>query len=82
MDPQNSTLNELKSEILADSQLFLAKLQAGASDGELNAILDRMKQRNDLLIAIYGLKLQPEFWNILQSRLANRKRKDIIDTAL
>ena len=82
MDFENSTLSELKSAILADSQLFLAKLQTGASDEQLNTVLDRMKQRNNLLIAIYGLKLRPEFWNILQSRLVNRKHKDIVDTAL
>ncbi|HEV9038123.1 MAG TPA: hypothetical protein VGQ51_15920 [Puia sp.] len=82
MEPENSTSSELKSAIFADSQLFLANLHAGASEEQLNTILARMKERHDRLIAEYGLTLQPEFWNILQSRLANRKNKDIIDTAL
>ena len=80
MDPQNATSIDLKAAILADSQLFLSSLSCGASDDQLNEILDRIKARELQLTTEHGLKLSPELWNILLSRLANRKPKDIIDT--
>ena len=80
MDPENSTSGDLKAAILADSQFFLASLGAGASEEQLNVLLDRIKEQEVRLMAEHGLRLSPEVWNILRSRLANRKPIEIIDT--
>jgi len=80
MDPENLPRRDLKAAILADSHSFLASLQSGASEEHLTAILDRIKAQELRLMAEHGLKLSPGVWNILQSRLANKKPKDIIDS--
>jgi len=80
MDPENSTSSNLQAAILADSKFFLASLASGASEEQLIVILDRIKDRELRLMAEYGLKLSPEIWNILQSRLNNRKTVEIINT--
>jgi hypothetical protein len=80
MDPDNSTSGDLKAAILAESQFFLASLNSGASEEQLNIILDRIKEKELRLNAEHGLKLSPEVWNILHNRLLNRKPIEIIDT--
>lgn len=80
MDPDNSTSGDLQAAILADSQLFLASLNSGASQQHLNIILDRIKEKELRLNAEHGLKLSPEVWNLLINRLENRKPIEIIDT--
>ena len=80
MDPDNSTTNDLKSAILADSQLFLARLESGASEEQLTGILEGMRKKELQLIEQQGIRLSPELWNILHNRLANRRDRDIIDT--
>jgi hypothetical protein len=80
MDLENSTFRNLKSAILADSQSFLISLVTGATDEQLNAILVRMKQRELQLIMEEGIRLNPYLWKIVETRFANRKPKDIIDT--
>jgi hypothetical protein len=80
MDPENSTSGDLQAAILAESQFFLASLSSGASEEQLNIILDRIKEKELRLNAEHGLRLSPDVWNILQNRLANRKPIEIIDT--
>ena len=80
MDPENSTSSDLKAAILADSQLFLVSLGAGASEERLNILLDRIKEQEVRLMAEHGLRLSPEVWKILRSRLANRNSIEIMDT--
>jgi hypothetical protein len=80
MDPHNSTSGGLQAAILAESQFFLTSLNSGASEEQLNIILDRIKEKELRLKVEHGLKLSPEVWNILHSRLLNRKPIEIIDT--
>jgi hypothetical protein len=80
MNPDNSSSGDLQAAILAESQFFLSSLNSGASEEQLNIILDRIKEKELRLSAEHGLKLSPEMWNILLSRLANRKPIEIIDT--
>jgi hypothetical protein len=80
MDSHNSTSGELQTAILAESQFFLASLNSGASEEQLNIILNRIKEKELRLNAEHGLKLSPEVWNILHNRLVNRKTIEIIDT--
>jgi len=82
MNPDNSTSSDLKAGILAETQFFLTSLNSGASEEQLNIILDRIKEKELQLNAEHGLKLSPEVWNILHSRLLNRKPIDIIDNTL
>ncbi|HWB90933.1 MAG TPA: hypothetical protein VG605_03750 [Puia sp.] len=82
MDLENPTSQDLKAAILADAQIFLASLRSGASEDQLNAILDRIKEREIRLIAEKGLRLSPEVWNILHKRLVHRRPNEIIDTDL
>jgi hypothetical protein len=80
MDSENSTTSDPKAAILADSKLFLAKLESGASEEQLTALLVRIKQKELQLIKEQGIGLSPELWKFLRSRFTNRKPKDIIDT--
>ena len=81
MNPENSSLQQdVKAAILADTQSFLLSLRSGASHEHLNAILVRIRTRELQLIKEQGVMLTPVLWQILQSRLANRKPRDIIDT--
>ena len=80
MNTQSSTLHDVKAAILADTQCFLVSLASGASHEHLNAILVRIRTRELQLIKEEGVMLTPVLWQILQSRLTNRKPKDIIDT--
>lgn len=80
MDSEHSTTRDSKAAILADSKLFLAKLESGAPDEQLTAILVRIKQQELRLIKEQGIGLSPELWKFLRSRFTNRKPNDIIDT--
>lgn len=80
MDSEYSTTRDPKAAILADSKLFLAKLEAGAPDEQLTAILVRIKQQELQLIKEQGIGISPELWRFLRSRFTNRKPNDIIDT--
>jgi hypothetical protein len=78
MDSEHFITRDLKAAILADSKLFLAKLETDAPEEQLTAILSRIKQMEFQLIKEQGVGLSPELWYLLRSRLANRRPKDIL----
>lgn len=70
----------LRSSILFQSQSFLLQLQAGAADELLTSLLFQIRRQEAELMKQERLMLHPRMWNILFSRYANRRNREIIDT--
>ena len=70
----------LRAAIIGETKRFLVGLDTGLSDEMLTSILLDIKEKELQLIKAEGTMLDPEIWELLQKRLANRRNKDIIDT--
>jgi len=80
MTTENSAMRGLRAAIIGETKKFLVGLEAGLSDELLTSILSAIKDKELQLIKAEGEMLDPAIWELLQSRLANRRNKDIIDT--
>jgi len=79
MKYNDSTLNSIRADILADTKRFLQCLDAGASVEDLSAILTQIKEKETQLIKKEGTMIAPELWKLLHNRLANRINRDVPD---
>jgi ABC-type uncharacterized transport system ATPase component len=79
MITENSTAREIREDIIADTKTFLSGLESGASNEQLRAVLQRMREKEFLLLKEGGAMLDPKIWSILINRLAQRDNQDIID---
>jgi hypothetical protein len=79
MITENSTAREIREDIIADTKAFLTGLESGASNEQLRAVLQRIREREILLLKEGGAMLDPKIWSILINRLAQRDGQDIID---
>ena len=80
MTPERSAINGLRAAIIGETKRFLVGLETGLSDELLTSILADIKEKELQLIKVEGEMLDPEIWLLLQSRFANRRNRDIIDT--
>jgi len=80
MIADDSTAERLQSSILFQSQTFLVRLQAGASDAFLTSLLLQIRKNELELMKRRQLMLHPRMWNILVTRYVNRRAIEIIDT--
>lgn len=80
MTTENSAIRGLRAAIIGETKRFLVGLETGLSDEQLASILSDIKDKELQLIKAEGEMLDPEIWELLQSRLLNRRNKDIIDT--
>jgi hypothetical protein len=79
MITENSTAREIREGIIADMKAFLTGLDSGASDDQLRAVLQRMRENELRLIKEGGAMLDPKIWNILLNRLAQRDGREVFD---
>jgi hypothetical protein len=80
MTTESSAITGLRAAIIGETKRFLVGLDTGLSDEQLTSILSDIRDKELQLIKAEGSMLDPEIWELLQSRLANRRKKDIIDT--
>ena len=80
MTTESSAISALRAAIIGETKRFLVGLETGLSDEMLTSILLDIKEKELQLIKAEGTMLDPEIWELLQKRLANRRNKDIIDT--
>lgn len=80
MASERSAIKGLRAAIIGETKRFLVGLETGLSDEQLTSILSCIKDKELQLIKAEGEMLDPEIWELLQSRLLNRRKKDIIDT--
>jgi hypothetical protein len=80
MTTENTAVRGLRAAIIGETKRFLVGLETGLSDELLTSILSDIKDKELQLIKAEGEMLDPEIWELLQSRLVNRRNKDIIDT--
>ena len=66
-------LSILKFAIIAETKIFLRGLETGASDNQLLAIAQRIREKEQQLLHQEGVVLDPAMWRILHSRMINRK---------
>ncbi len=66
-------LSVLKFAIIAETKIFLRGLESGASDNQLRAIAQRIRDKEQQLLHEEGVVLDPAMWRILHSRMINRK---------
>jgi hypothetical protein len=81
MTPGNSNVKSLRAAIIGEAKRFLIGLETGVSDELLASILLDIKEKELQLIKQEGTMLDPDMWKLLHDRLANRRKKDIIDTS-
>jgi len=74
----NNNLSSLKQAIIAETKVFLRGLKSGASDEQLLAIAQRIRDKEHQLAKEEGAVLDPTMWRILYNRLKNR-RVEFID---
>jgi hypothetical protein len=65
-------VSRLKLAIISETKLFLRGVNSGASDGQLQAIVRRIRDKEHELLQQEGAVLDPEMWRILHSRLRKR----------
>jgi hypothetical protein len=76
MKYSNSTLNNIRAEILADTKKFLQCLESSASVEELSVILAEIKEKEAELFKAEGSMMAPDLWKLLYNRLASRITRD------
>jgi hypothetical protein len=81
MSNENSTAREIQAGIIADTKAFLTGLESGASDDQLRAMLQRIKEKELHLLKEGGAMLDPKIWRILHNRLV-QSRQEIIDNTI
>ena len=79
MKYNDSTLNSIRADILADTKKFLQCLDSSATVEELSAILAHIKDKENQLIKREGSMMAPELWKLLHNRLATRINRDVPD---
>jgi len=79
MITENSTVREIREGIISDTKAFLTGLESGASNEQLRGVLQRIRERELLLLKEGGAMLDPKIWSILINRLAQREGVDVID---
>ena len=65
-------VSRLKLAIISETKLFLRGVNSGASDGQLQTIIRRIRDKEHQLLQQEGAVLDPEMWRILHSRLRKR----------
>ena len=79
MITENSTVRDIREGIIADTKAFLTGLESGATNEQLRGVLQRIREKELLLLKEGGAMLDPKLWSILINRLAQRDSQDIID---
>jgi hypothetical protein len=80
MITESSTAREIREGIITDTKSFLIGLESGASEDQLRAVLQRIREKELRLLKEGGTMLDPKIWSILLNRLAQRDNQEIIDT--
>ncbi len=78
MITENSTAREIREGIIADTKAFLNGLESGASNDQLRAVLQRIREKELRLLKEGGTMLDAKIWSILLNRLAQRDGQDFI----
>ena len=79
MITESSTAHEIQAGIIADTKAFLIGLDSGATEEQLRAVLQRIREKELQLLKVGGNMLDPKIWSILHNRLAQRDGREIID---
>jgi hypothetical protein len=79
MITESSTAREIRAGIIADTKTFLTGLESGASNDQLRAVLQRIREKELRLLKEGGTMLDPKIWSILINRLTQRDGQDFID---
>jgi hypothetical protein len=79
MITESSTTHEIRAGIIADTKAFLIGLESGATDEQLRAVLQRIREKELHLLKVGGTMIDPKIWSILHNRLAQRDGREIID---
>ena len=79
MITESSTSREIREDIITDTKAFLTGLESGASNEQLRAVLQRIREKELKLLKEGGTMIDPKIWRILLNRLAQRDGQDIID---
>jgi ABC-type uncharacterized transport system ATPase component len=79
MITENLTVRDIREGIITDTKAFLTGLESGATNEQLRAVLQRIREKELLLLKEGGAMLDPKLWSILINRLAQRDSQDIID---
>ncbi len=79
MITENSTVRDIREDIIGDTKAFLTGLESGATDEQLRTVLQRIREKELRLLKEGGAMLDPKIWSILLNRLANRDGRDFID---
>jgi hypothetical protein len=79
MITESSTAREIREGIIAATRTFLNGLESGASDNQLNAVLQEIREKELRLLKAGGTMLDPKIWTILHNRLVQRDGQEIID---
>jgi hypothetical protein len=79
MITESSTAREIREGIIADTKTFLTGLESGASNDQLRAVLQQIREKELRLLKEGGTMLDPKIWTILLNRLAQRDGQEIID---
>jgi hypothetical protein len=79
MITENLTADEIRAGIIAETKAFLIGLDSGATDEQLRAVLQRIREKELILLKVGGTMIDPKIWSILHNRLAQRDGREIID---
>jgi hypothetical protein len=82
MSNENSTAREIRAGIIADTKTFLTGLESGASNDQLRAVLQRIREKELILLKEGGAMVDPKIWSILHNRLDQRRGQEIIDNTI
>lgn len=79
MITESSITYEIRAGIIADTKAFLTGLESGATNEQLRAVLQRIREKELQLLKVGGTMLDPKIWSILHNRLAQRDGQEIFD---
>jgi predicted HAD superfamily phosphohydrolase YqeG len=79
MITESLTAHEIRAGIIADTKAFLIGLESGATNDQLRAFLQRIREKEIHLLKVGGDMLDPKIWTILHNRLAQRDGQEVID---
>jgi hypothetical protein len=79
MITESLTVHEIRAGIIADTKAFLTGLESGATNEQLRAVLQRIREKELQLLKVGGTMIDPKIWTILHNRLAQRDAREIID---
>lgn len=82
MITESSTAHEIRAGIIAETKAFLTGLESGATNEQLRAVLQRIREMELQLLKVEGTMLDPKIWSILHNRLAQRDGQEIIDNTI